>query len=88
MEIELDPRKAALNRRKHGVRFSHAEDALMDVNALTLGDHDSMGEFRWVTMGMDALGRILVVVYTEREGILRIISARKASVGEARQYHA
>ena len=88
MEIEFDPGKAALNRRKHGISFSCAEDALMDVNALTLEDHDSMDELRWVTMGMDALSRILVVVYTERRDVLRIISARKASVGEARQYHA
>ena len=71
MEIEFDPRKAALNRRKHGGHYN-----------------GSMDELRWVTIGMDALGRILVVVYTERRDALRIISARKASVGEARQYHA
>lgn len=60
----------------------------MDVNALTMEDSSSIEETRWVTMGMDALGRILIVVYTERHGALRIISARKASTGEMKQYYA
>lgn len=60
----------------------------MDVNALTIEDPDAVRERRWITMGMDTLGRVLVVVYVEAVGALRIISARKASPGEARQYHA
>lgn len=88
MEIQFDPGKAAHNRRKHGVSFSRAEEALMEVNALTIEDPDAIRERRWITMGMDTLGRVLVVVHAETVGALRIISARKASPGEARQYHA
>ncbi len=56
--------------------------------ALTIEDPDVEGEPRFVTLGMDTLGRILVVVHTPRGDRFRIISARKASVGEAGQYHA
>ncbi len=51
-------------------------------------DPDAEGERRFVTLGMDALGRILVVVYTPRGDRIRLISARKASRGEVGQYHA
>jgi len=88
MEIEFDPAKAQANIRKHQVSFSHAEQALHDEHAITVDDPDSEGEQRFVALGMDALGRILVVVYIPRGDRIRIISARKASPGEAEQYHA
>jgi uncharacterized protein len=47
-----------------------------------------MAEQRFVTLGMDALGRVLVVVHTQRRERTRVISARKASRGELEQYHA
>ena len=56
--------------------------------ALTIEDPDAEGELRFVTLGVDALGRVLVVVHTPRGESIRIISARKASAGEAEQYHA
>jgi uncharacterized DUF497 family protein len=56
--------------------------------ALTIADLDSEGEVRFVTLGMDALGRVLVVVHTPRGDRVRLISARKANAGEAEQYHA
>jgi len=56
--------------------------------AFTIQDPDSEGEQRLVTLGMDALGRVLVVVHTQRGERTRLISARKASRGEAVQYHA
>jgi len=56
--------------------------------AFTIEDPDSQGEQRFVTLGMDALGRVLVVVHIQREERTRVISARKASRGEAVQYHA
>ena len=56
--------------------------------AVTIEDPDSEGEQRLVTLGMDALGRVLVVVHTQRGERTRLISARKASRGEAVQYHA
>lgn len=88
VEIEFDPSKAAANLRKHkGVSFAHAEQALRDAFALTIEDEDSKGEVRFVTLGMDALGRVLVVVHTPRGNVIRLISARRASPGEAEQYH-
>lgn len=88
MEFEFDPEKARSNQRKHGVSFAHAEQALRDESALTIEDPDALGEQRFVTLGMDALGRILVVCHTQREERTRLISARKASPNEARNYHA
>ena len=88
MFIEFDPVKARTNLRKHGVSLAHAEQALRDPMALTIEDPDSRSEQRFVTLGVDALGRVLVVVHTQREGRTRLISARKASRGEADRYHA
>ena len=84
--IEFDPAKALGNYRKHGVSFAHAEQALHDQKAITIEDPDATDEQRFVTLGMDALGRVLVVVHAERDERIRIISARKASRGERRQY--
>lgn len=88
MDIEFDPAKAKSKLSKHRVSFAHAEQALRDPNALTIEDPDAVGEQRFVTLGMDALGRVLVVVHTTRGDRIRLISARKASRGEAEQYHA
>lgn len=88
VEIEFDPDKAQSNLRKHRVSFAHAEQSLRDEHAITVADPDSEGEPRFVTLGMDALGRILVVVHTPRGDRVRIISARKASPGEAEHYYA
>ena len=88
MEIEFDPEKARSNLRKHRVSFAHAEQSLRDELAITVTDPDAEGESRFVTLGMDALGRVLVVVHTPRGNRIRIISARKASPGEAENYYA
>lgn len=64
VEFEFDPAKAQANLRKHGVSFSHAEQALRDPMAFTIEDPDAIGEQRFVSLGMDALGRVLVVVHT------------------------
>lgn len=56
--------------------------------ALTIEDPDAGDEARYVTLGMDALGRLLVVVHTPRDERTLVISARKASRKEAEQYHA
>ena len=88
MSVEFDPAKAKANLRKHGVSFAHAEQALRDPMALTIEDPDSRSEQRFITMGTDALGRVLVMVHTQREERTRLISARKASRGEAARYHA
>ena len=88
VEIEFDPAKARASLAKHKVSFAHAEQALRDPDAVTIEDPDAQGERRFVTLGMDALGRILVVVHTPRGDRARLISARKASRGESGQYHA
>lgn len=88
VDIEFDPAKAARNLAKHKVSFAHAEQALRDPMAFTIEDPDAEEELRWITLGMDALGRILVVVHTPRGDRIRLISARKASRGESEKYHA
>jgi hypothetical protein len=80
-----DPEKAAANLRKHGVDFADAETALHDEMAMTMPDDDPEGE-RFVTLATDALGRLLVVVYEWRDDDVRLISARKTTRSERRQY--
>jgi uncharacterized DUF497 family protein len=86
MVVEWDSGKARLNARKHGVFFADAVSALEDDRALTERDSSSGEEERWVTMGLDGLGRVLVVVYTWRGESLRLISARNATRRERREY--
>lgn len=73
---------------EHGIGFADAEQALRDPFALTIEDPDVEDESRFLTLGMDSLGRVLVVVHTPRGDRIRLISARKASRNEAAQYHA
>jgi len=80
-----DAEKAVANLRKHGVDFADAETALRDEMAMTMPDDDPEGE-RFVALGTDALGRLLVVVYEWRDDDVRLISARKATRAERRQY--
>ncbi|HEV8043305.1 MAG TPA: BrnT family toxin [Bryobacteraceae bacterium] len=86
MLTEWDPGKARLNARKHGISFADAVASLEDEGALTMRDPFSDEEERWVSMGQDALGRVLVVVYTWRGESVRLISARKATPREHRRY--
>jgi len=88
MTFEFDSAKAKSNLRKHGVSFSHAEQVFWDPMAITIEDPDAVGEQRFLTLGTDSLGRVLVVVHTQRGDRVRLISARKASRGEADKYHA
>ena len=83
--FEWDPEKNRLNQNKHGVSFADTFAVFEDPNALTVEDYER-GEERYVTMGMDCLGRILIVVYTWRSDNIRIISARKAARTEVRHY--
>jgi uncharacterized DUF497 family protein len=85
MEAEWDTAKARANFRKHGVRFADAVTALEDAIAITVRDVGA-DEERWISIGTDSLGRILVVVYTWRDTRVRLISARPATRREARQY--
>jgi len=86
MDFEWDQAKAVSNLRKHGIDFADAVLALEDALAVTLEDLRSEGEPRFVTLGVDPEGRLLVVVYTWRGERARLISARKATRRELRQY--
>ena len=83
--VQWDSNKAASNFEKHGIDFADAATVLEDEFALTQEDDDH-DEERFVTLGSDALGRILVVVYTWRDDEPRLISARPANRYERRQY--
>jgi uncharacterized protein len=85
VDYEWDPVKARSNLRKHGIHFVDAVSVLEDESALTIPDPQEEEE-RWVSLGMDALGRVLVVVYTWRGNRIRLISARSATLQERRQY--
>jgi hypothetical protein len=90
--FEWDPAKERENTRKHKVSFRRAATVFRDPNQLSIYDEEhSEQEDRWVTMGIDSGGVLRVVVHTfERvdEGLceIRIISARKATRRESRQY--
>ena len=86
LEVLFDPNKAASNLRKHGVSFAEAETVLYDPLALTREDEDADGEARFVTLGLGGEGRLLVVVWTQREDHIRLISARLATRNERRAY--
>jgi len=85
MSFQWDPHKADSNAAKHGVRFADAVAIFEDVSGITI-PYDFPGEERFVTIGQDFLGRILVVVYTWRGNTIRIISARKATHSERKHY--
>lgn len=84
-----DPYKADANARKHGVGFDEATSAFLDESALLIPDPDhSHDEDRFLLLGNSARFRLLVVChcYREKEHVIRIISARKATRHEAAQY--
>lgn len=87
MRFAWDPKKAALNARKHGVSFEEASTTLRDTLAVTGSDPDhSLGESRFVSFGASKNGRLLVVSHTEEGDVIRIISARLATKQERKIY--
>ena len=87
MEFKWDTGKSASNVTKHGVTFPEAMTVFGDPLELAIADpHHSEGEFRFLSIGLAATGRLLVVAYIEREGRTRIINAREATPRERRQY--
>lgn len=86
MRFQFDRAKALSNRRKHGVSFADAEGVFYDPLALHMSDNTGRGEDRFVAVGEGSLGAILVVVYTLRGEDVRLISARRATRQEVKQY--
>ena len=86
LSYEWDTAKAASNFRKHGVGFPEAQTVFEDSGAITVED-EGRGEERYVIIGHDSGGRLLVVVFTWREqNTVRLISARRANREEALIY--
>lgn len=85
MQFEWDPIKARAKLAKHGVRFGDAVSVFSDENAITIQE-DHASEDRRLTLGMDALARLLVVAYNWTPTCIRIISAREANRRERTQY--
>jgi uncharacterized DUF497 family protein len=85
MSYQWDPNKAKSNLKKHNISFADAVGVFEDENAITIEDENE-NESRFITIGRDFLRRILVVVYTFRGMIIRIISARKATARERKIY--
>ena len=90
MNFEFDSNKATANLRKHGVAFAEVEPVFYDNLALTQTDDGVHHQPRFVTVGMDALGRVLAVCWTERDDlnghVIRLISARLATTHERKLY--
>ena len=85
--LEWDARKAAANLRKHGVSFEEAASVFLDPLSATGDDPDhSLGERRFVTFGVSASARLLVVAHAERNEAIRLISARVATRAERKLY--
>ena len=85
--FEWDKNKAKANIENHGVSFDEASTVFRDIMTLTVYDplHSEIEE-RYISIGSSILNRLLVVVHTERNKRIRIISARKATLKEGRQY--
>ena len=86
MSAEFDPKKDAANIKKHGVSLSEGDGVLNDPLALTVEDDTVEGERRFVTIGMNAFGSLMIVVHTPRGSGSRIISVRKVDPKERRNY--
>ena len=87
IKFEWDTAKARQNLQKHRVDFTEASTVFADTLSITIPDPDhSEDEERWVTMGVSNRQRLLVVVHTEEDETIRILSARTADRLERRKY--
>ena len=90
LHFEWDPQKDLTNQKKHGVSFAEASTVFEDVNALVISDPEhSEDEERFIILGFSLQANLLVVCHCYRasESVILIISARKATKNETRQYH-
>ncbi len=86
MALKFDPDKDAANIAKHGLSLVEGEGVLNDPLGLTMEHDASAGEARWITVGMNAVGEVLVVVWAVRDYGERLISVRRATAKERKVY--
>jgi uncharacterized protein len=86
VSANFDPKKDAANIKKHGVSLSEGDGVLSDPLALTVEDDSAQGEQRFVTVGMNVFGTLMVVVHTPQRDGSRTISVRKPDPRERRNY--
>jgi uncharacterized DUF497 family protein len=87
LSFEWDPRKAAANLAKHGISFDEAQSVFADpLGRIAPDPRHSADELREVLIGMSGGGRLLAIMFTEREDAVRIISARHATRRERIDY--
>ena len=87
LRFDWEPDKAETNETRHGVGFSEAATAFGDPLSITIPDPEhSVGEARFILVGLSYLGRLVVVAHAESHDSIRIISARLATKAERRSY--
>lgn len=89
LEFAWDPRKARANQQKHGISFDEVRSIFADEGALVIDDPDhALEEERFIIIGFSWAARLLTVCHCYRESsqVIRIISARKATANESKQY--
>jgi len=86
MTASFDPKKNAANLKKHGISLAEGDGVLSDPLAVTIEDESAEGEQRFVTLGANVFGSLMVVVWTPRDDDFRIISVRKPTRKERKTY--
>nr|WP_217358244.1 BrnT family toxin [Anabaena sp. UHCC 0187] len=87
MGFEWHEEKAQENLKKHGISFEEAKTVFNDPLSITIADSQhSDDEERYIDIGLSSRGQLLIVVYTERQSNIRIISSRKATNAERKIY--
>lgn len=86
MDSQFDPNKNAANIKKHGVSMAEGDGVLDDAMVITIEDKSSNDEARYVSIGANLKGELMVVVWTDRNEDIRYISVRRATRTERRHY--
>jgi hypothetical protein len=86
VEVTYDPKKNTANLKKHGVSLVDGDGVLNDPLAITIEDDAAEGEQRFVSIGMNSFGSLMIVAYTYRGDDVRLVSVRKAEPKERRAY--
>jgi uncharacterized DUF497 family protein len=87
MEFEWDEGKDATNLKKHGISFEEAKTIFEDIVFTSIDDRFDYGEIREISIGAIEGVVVVTVVHTNRGGVTRIISARKATKKERKKYY-